>query len=46
MQSASLTIPNLMQNQQSCEMLQEWQFGRMFQAIIKEVRNYIDILNY
>ena len=38
MQNASVTIPGFTQIQQSCEMsLQEWAFGRTFQAILKEV---------
>ena len=37
MDSASSTIPNFTQIQQPCETLQEWQHGRDFQNILKEV---------
>ena len=32
-----MTTPNFTQIQQSCEMLQEWEHGKNFQAILKEV---------
>ena len=37
MDSASLTIPNFTHIQLSCEMPQEWEYGRAFQEILKEV---------
>ena len=40
MDSASLTIPNFTHIQLSCETLQEWEYGRAFQEILKEVNTY------
>ena len=37
MDDAFLTIPNFTHIQHSCEKLQEWQYGRAFQEILKEV---------
>ena len=35
--NVSLAIPNFTQIQHSCEKLQQWQYGRTFQVILKEV---------
>lgn len=40
-----LTVSNFTQIQQSCEMIQEWEYGRTFQAILKEVGMYIATFN-
>ena len=37
--NAFLTIPNFTHIQHSCGKLQEWQYARTFQAILKEVNN-------
>ena len=46
MDSVSMTIPNFTQIQQPCETLQEWQYGRAFQEILKEVGSYMQLYNF